>query len=518
LNGDNACVFLYGNASTSGKQTHLTGPGSDKGILCRTIGHAFNTASELASSGSKVSVFLSTFEVWCDQVKQEGKVIPIVDGVGGYGTLPSLRVREISSPAETMELIQGDLLARQQTYKDDDIQRSVFVVQLTFKQSNTSEGLKQSYFNMVDLGFLGPKPPETDRTKTKVWQLASKTLSTLASTSSTLFRGSDELVPFKVCSLTRVLHSSMDKTSRSLFFGCVKPTAAEYDSNYNTLVFVNSCRNGQPLDSSRIQAVGPAEQDLLVRKLKGEVGTLQEQLAAAHEYYHRKIADLKRAVAQAEASSTASGEPPTPAPAPVPAPAPAPVATNRRQSVAVKGGASLSHAVTDEEDASAGTEGNMASFLSKQYQNEIRELKDKLNKRSAELRELREGFTTADQSLRLELEAQRSKASQLQQDLRDYHDSMEEKVADLKSRHEKEVAALTANNHRLLAEMNETMDQLPDNFKQASQQVLALQTQKGDERAKVEGEYKTVIKQMDESKDSALEQQRAQYEFWASPV
>jgi len=82
------------------------------------------------------------------------------------------------------------------------------------------------------------------------------------------------------------------------------------------------------------------------------------------------------------------------------------------------------------------------------------------------------------------------------------------------TRYDKEIVQVNDNNRRLLEEMNKTMDSMPSNYKETCEVLRSLQSHRSDERSKVEAEFQTVIRRMDESKEKALAQQKEQYEYW----
>mmetsp|Transcript_16263 Transcript_16263/g.38244 ORF Transcript_16263/g.38244 Transcript_16263/m.38244 type:complete len:893 (+) Transcript_16263:50-2728(+) len=539
--GNNACIFGFGQLR-SGKNFTMVGErGVDlKGMVPRVLDAIFKVADHRLSQNRKFKVFLSVHENYCDMLRDLGNSfggsLPNLDvrDTDGKTTIEGLRIAPVVSTSESMAIISSGLAARQKVHPDENIALSTVIISIVVNQSDPITGAITSTLQLVDLAAPPCYLKLAEGQKLKEFNIVRKSLTALSTAISALNRDSDELVPFRDSKLTRVLQESLVSGSCVAMIAHIDPTSAAYADNMSVLTIANRARNSRgSAMPTKLADADPSEQDKIIKKLVAEIASLRDQLAAAHEYYQKKLENARDGMSTR--GTLGGGAPLSPAP------------PDSRGTDSGSRPASLTPMHDDDEEAtSPHASGNKAdtlvqpaaqqqkaplpaiqhgapegmnevgisTFLTKQYGGEIRDLKEKLSKRGLELRELRESFAASEVQLRTELDNQRKKAQATHNDLREYRDQTEDRIAQQAERYQKEIEILKEHNQKLLEEMNKTMDALPQNFKRTSEQMRTIQSNKHDERVKQEAEFQDIIKRMEASQEAALQQQHEQYEYW----
>jgi hypothetical protein len=537
LRGLSASVICYGPTG-SGKQHTAIGNLSDEsslGVLPRALKQIFHLVA--SRPDLKFSVHMSAVELYCDAVydlmkdtkepdavSQKGSTkgdvsarshvsakstksaksqkvddgeLDLVERADGRTIVKDATQEEVKTPDDGIHLLQR-LMGRMNPSRSSRA-HSIFSVVVTQSHKSGTEENKVGTFYCCRLGgcekISAVCNDQEQRQKEDIF--IQRSLVALGNVLSALGRGEQAFVPYKESKLTRILQDALTAGPRVSLITCVHPLPASHADCTNALLFSNRCRNIKLPPKVNLTDTDPENQARTIRKLLVECASLKEQLTAAHEHYQRKISDSSHfASAHSSSSSTSS-------------PAETKVADPSSDTAAPQQVQPPPQVI-----AAAAPAPSAGSAQIVELTRQVKELKDKLTKRNSDVRELKESTKATEDKLRSDLDTYRKKLALRDEEIKRLQLQAKEDALALTQKSAAEIAALTENNGKLVSQMMATVNAIPIELKGKSDGVRDVQAAVEQGKEAVSKIYEARFKELNDSKNKALEVQKTQYEFW----
>eukprot|EP01063_Lacrimia_lanifica_P036039 TRINITY_DN702_c1_g3_i1.p1 TRINITY_DN702_c1_g3~~TRINITY_DN702_c1_g3_i1.p1 ORF type:complete len:666 (+),score=282.23 TRINITY_DN702_c1_g3_i1:187-1998(+) len=256
LDGFRVCIFAYGQTG-SGKTYTMEGPPNNKGVIPRAVNMIFEKVTELQKErGFKCSLSCSFVEIYNDTLRdllgKKGAPPPqlrLVSGKDGGVDVEGMSAYDVSDSATVGELLataQGNR-ACAATKMNDQSSRSHSVFMLRITTHNPITGVTLSgLLNLIDLagsekvdssGVTGDRLREA--------RAINSSLSHLGDVIHSLGTGGH--VPFRNCTLTKLLRPSLGGSSKCLMLVNTSPFKEHIEETVKSLRFakrVNSTKVG----------------------------------------------------------------------------------------------------------------------------------------------------------------------------------------------------------------------------------------------------------------------------------
>ncbi len=533
LRGLSASVICYGPTG-SGKQHTAIGHLSDEnqlGVLPRALKQLFHLIA--SRPDLKFSVHMSAVELYCDAVydllkerkdsdaaSQKGSTkgdvsarshvsakstkstkshkaddgeLDLVERADGRTVVKDTTLEEIKTPDDGIHLLQR-LIGRVNPSRSSRA-HTIFSVVVTQSHKSGTEENKVGTFYCCRLGgcekVSAAGNDQEQRQKEDIF--VQRSLVALGNVMSALGRGEQAFVPYKESKLTRMLQDALSSGPRVSLITCLHPLPASHSDCTNALLYSNRCRNIKAPPKVNLTDTDPENQARVIRKLLVECASLKEQLTAAHEHYQRKLADASVLPAPSSSSSPPESKVADPS---------SDVAAAQQQQ--------LQQAVT----AAAAPASNGGNAQVVELTRQVKELKDKLTKRNSDVRELKESTKATEDKLRSDLDTYRKKLAARDEEIKRLQLQAKEDALALTQKSSAEIATLTENNGKLMAQMMATVNAIPIELKGKSDGARDVQAAVEQGKEAVTKIYEARFKELNESKNKALDVQKTQYEFW----
>eukprot|EP01060_Flectonema_neradi_P012689 TRINITY_DN19451_c1_g1_i1.p1 TRINITY_DN19451_c1_g1~~TRINITY_DN19451_c1_g1_i1.p1 ORF type:complete len:595 (+),score=138.35 TRINITY_DN19451_c1_g1_i1:206-1786(+) len=257
LDGFKVCIFAYGQTG-SGKTFTMEGQNNNKGVIPRAVNMIFDKVSRLTNErGFTCSLSCSFLEIYNDQVKDllgkrtggVAETLRLMMGSNDEVKVEGLTEYEVDNQATV-----GELLATAQsnracaaTKMNDVSSRSHSIFMLRVKVHNpvtntTCNGL----LNLIDLaGSEKVNSSEVQGQRFKEAVAINSSLTHLGDVIHSL--GTAGHVPFRNCTLTRLLKNSLGGSSKCLMMVNISPMKDHVEESIKSLRFaqrVNSTKVG----------------------------------------------------------------------------------------------------------------------------------------------------------------------------------------------------------------------------------------------------------------------------------
>jgi hypothetical protein len=533
LRGLSASVICYGTTG-SGKQHTAIGDLSDEnnlGVLPRALKHIFHSIA--SRPDLKFSVQISAVELYCDAVydllkerkdadtaSQKGSVkgdvsarshvsakstkstksqkaedgeLDLVERADGRTVVKDATLEDIKTPDDGIRLLQR-VVGRVNPARSSRA-HTIYSVVVTQSHKSGTEENKVGTFYCCRLGgcekVSAAGNDQEQRQKEDIF--VQRSLVALGNVMSALGRGEQAFVPYKESKLTRMLQDALSSGPRVSLVTCLHPLPASHTDCTNSLLYSNRCRNIKVPPKVNLTDTDPENQARVIRKLLLECASLKEQLTAAHEHYQRKLSDASHVAAPALSASNSS--PPESKAAEASSEA---AAAQQQQAVAAA--------------AAPASNGGNAQVV--ELTRQVKELKDKLTKRNSDVRELKESTKATEDKLRSDLDTYRKKLAARDEEIKRLQMQAKEDALALTQKSSAEIATLTENNSKLVAQMMATVNAIPIELKGKSDGARDVQAAVEQGKEAITKIYEARFKELSESKNKALDVQKTQYEFW----
>jgi hypothetical protein len=541
LRGLSSSVICYGPTG-SGKQHTAIGDLSDEskmGVMPRALKQLFHLIA--ARPDLKFSVHMSAVELYCDAVfdllkdrkdpdaaSQKGSTkgdvsarshvsakstksaksqkaddgeLDLVERADGRTVVKDAAQEEIRTPDDGIHLLNR-IVGRTNPSRSSRA-HTIFSVVVTQSHKSGTEENKVGTFYCCRLGgcekvSLASNDQE-QRQKEDIF--VQRSLVALGNVMSALGRGEQAFVPYKESKLTRMLQDALSSGPRVSLITCVHPLPASHTDCTNALLFSNRCRNIKAPPKVNLTDTDPENQARVIRKLLVECASLKEQLTAAHEHYQRKLTDVSHTAHSMPSSSSA---PPSESKAADSSSDTAAAAAQQQQQQQ----AAMALAA-----AAAPVPGGGNAQVAEMTR-QVKELKDKLTKRNSDVRELKESTKATEDKLRSDLDTYRKKLAARDEEIKRLQLQAKEDAMALTQKSSAEIAALTENNGKLVAQMMATVNAIPIELKGKSDAARDVQAAVQQSKEAITKIYEARFKELNESKVKALDVQKTQYEFW----
>jgi hypothetical protein len=532
LRGLSASVICYGPTG-SGKQHTAIGNLSDEssfGVLPRVLKQIFHLIA--ARPDLKFAVHMSAVELYCDAVydlfkerkdpdtaSQKGSTKGDVSArshVSAKSTKSAKSQKADDGELDLVERADGRTVVKDATHEDiktpDDgihlLQRlvgrsnpsrssrahTIFSVVVTQSHKSGTEENKVGTFYCCRLGgsekVSAASSDQEHRQKEDIF--VQRSLVALGNVMSALGRGEQAFVPYKDSKLTRMLQDALSSGPRVSLITCLHPLPASHSDCTNALLYSNRSRNIKAPSKANLTDTDPENQARVIRKLLVECASLKEQLTAAHEHYQRKLTDTSPPPLSSLSSSSSS-------------PPESKAADPSSEAAAVQQPAAA---------VAAAPVSNGGSAQVTELTRQVKELKDKLTKRNSDVRELKESTKATEDKLRSDLDTYRKKLAARDEEIKRLQMQAKEDASLLTQKSSAEIAALTENNGKLVAQMMATVNAIPIELKGKSDAARDVQAAVEQGKEAVTKIYEARFKELNESKNKALDVQKTQYEFW----
>ena len=535
LRGLSSCVICYGPTG-SGKQHTAIGDLSDEskmGVLPRVLKQLFHLIA--ARPDLKFAVHMSAVELYCDAVydllkerkdpdtaSQKGSTkgdvsarshvsakstksaksqkaddgeLDLVERADGRTVVKDASQEEIKTPDDGIHILHR-LVGRTNPSRSSRA-HTIFSVVVTQSHKSGTEENKVGTFYCCRLGgcekvSLASNDQE-QRQKEDIF--VQRSLVALGNVMSALGRGEQAFVPYKESKLTRMLQDALSSGPRVSLITCIHPLPASHTDCTSALLFSNRCRNIKAPPKVNLTDTDPENQARVIRKLLVECASLKEQLTAAHEHYQRKLTDASQ---HAPSSSSA--------------PPPETKAADTSSDVAAAAAAAAPQQQQQAAAAAPVPGGGNAQVA--EMTRQVKELKDKLTKRNSDVRELKESTKATEDKLRSDLDTYRKKLASRDEEIKRLQLQAKEDALVLTQKSSAEIAALTENNGKLVAQMMATVNAIPIELKGKSDGARDVQAAVQQSKEAITKIYEARFKELNESKQKALDVQKTQYEFW----
>jgi len=293
--GYNACIFAYGQTG-SGKSYTMMGSQGQTGIIPRLCDNLFERINEVSTPENQTKVEVSYMEIYNEKVydlldltstnkaglkvREHNVLGPYVDGLSQLAVISYQEIEDL--------MIEGNksrTVASTNMNNESSRSHAVFTVILTFTLMDALSGVtgeKVSRISLVDLagseravktGAVGERLKEGSN--------INKSLTTLGLVISKLSdqasgKAKDKFVPYRDSALTWLLKDNLGGNSKTVMVATVSPAADNYEETLSTLRYADRAK--------RIVNYAVVNEDpnaRIIRELRAEVDALKEMLLNA---------------------------------------------------------------------------------------------------------------------------------------------------------------------------------------------------------------------------------------------
>ena len=295
--GYNACILAYGQTG-SGKSYTMMGSrtGPEAGIIPRLCDSLFNRIGEMSAAEQETKVEVSYMEIYNEKVfdlldltspcksglkvREHNVLGPYVDGLSQLAVISYQEIEDL--------MIEGNksrTVASTNMNNESSRSHAVFTVILTFTLKDPLSGVtgeKVSRISLVDLagseravktGAVGERLKEGSN--------INKSLTTLGLVISKLSdqasgKAKDKFVPYRDSALTWLLKDNLGGNSKTVMVATISPALDNYEETLSTLRYADRAK--------RIVNHAVVNEDpnaRIIRELRAEVDALKEMLLNA---------------------------------------------------------------------------------------------------------------------------------------------------------------------------------------------------------------------------------------------
>eukprot|EP01059_Diplonema_ambulator_P034929 TRINITY_DN8067_c0_g1_i1.p1 TRINITY_DN8067_c0_g1~~TRINITY_DN8067_c0_g1_i1.p1 ORF type:complete len:611 (+),score=271.12 TRINITY_DN8067_c0_g1_i1:37-1869(+) len=250
LDGFKVCIFAYGQTG-SGKTYTMEGPANNKGVIPRAVNMIFEKVTNLTHErGFSCSLRCAFLEIYNDQIRDLlGKKTneplkvsysennePLIEGLSEYVVDNVATVGELLSTAQSNRAIASTKMNDQSSRS-----HSLFILKIKTKDPVTGVTLN-GVLNLIDLaGSEKVTQSEVQGQRFKEAVAINVSLTHLGDVINSL--GTGKHVPFRNCTLTRLLQNSLGGSSKCLMMVNTSPFKEHVEETIKSLRFANRVNN-----------------------------------------------------------------------------------------------------------------------------------------------------------------------------------------------------------------------------------------------------------------------------------
>eukprot|EP01006_Ploeotia_vitrea_P022318 TRINITY_DN54721_c0_g1_i1.p1 TRINITY_DN54721_c0_g1~~TRINITY_DN54721_c0_g1_i1.p1 ORF type:complete len:717 (+),score=108.79 TRINITY_DN54721_c0_g1_i1:174-2153(+) len=249
LDGYNVCIFAYGQTG-SGKTYTMEGPPipEQRGINYRSVKELYEI-SFARSEHYTTKISISVVEIYNDVIFDllNGRHELKVKGITKSGVeIPDITIVPTANVDEVVETLYKGYACRKtaSTGMNDQSSRSHCILTVYTEVKNLATGVQVGgKLNLVDLaGSERLKSTHAEGARKKEAQFINTSLTVLKRVMSAL--GSREQhIPYRDCTLTRMLQDSLGGNCKCLMFANISMVASNCSETVSTLKFASDCRS-----------------------------------------------------------------------------------------------------------------------------------------------------------------------------------------------------------------------------------------------------------------------------------